>query len=860
MKRFITFLFAIISLLPVVSWGQLYWGGTSAESWTAVAGTRWGTVNGGPYATNWVSGSAAVFNVANSTITGATTAFSSITANENVTMTSFGTIGTGGAIASITVANGKTFDFGNQAISTAAGTGFNKLGAGELAMSGNTYPGGLTLNEGTFIVKGVNAVGTGILTINGGILAASVTKDLSNKPSSIVIGGNFTLGATTGLALSNADLTFNASVSLGNSTARIITIGGTGTYTFSGIISGTSSNITVASTAAGTLALTGANTYSGTTTVSGGTLQLNRIGGAIPSTNNVTISGGTLQISSNQTVNNLTLSSGNLTVDNGVTLTINGTFNYSGGTITSTGATIAYGASSTLVYAGSVAQTTTSAELPSSSGPYNLTINNSSGVTLGGDVTVNGTLTLTSGNLAVGSNTLTIGSSGTAQCNTNVISGAGTFTLSSGATLAIGSTAGISSSGATGNIQTTTRNFNAGGIYYYNGDAQQNSGNGLPSTITGYLSVNQSYGLVLDVPVTVAGLHLNNGKIYLGSNDVIITDEVTSSDNSTMYVVTNGTGTLKWLVYAASTRDFPVGDATNYSPVSLNFTSGTFSSAYAGVKVSNSKHANNISSTNYLNRYWTVTSGGISSFSCDATFTYVDTDIQGTEASLYCGKWSGSSWSLLNAANTGSNQLSGTVTSFSDFTGGEQAALPVELTTFTASNTDNGVQLNWETTTEVNNYGFEIFRFAQNDMWEKVGFVNGHGNSNSPKSYTFTDAAAPAGKVEYRLKQIDFDGKFEYSIVAEVNVEVPGKLVLYQNMPNPFNPTTEIKFALPKVSNVELSIYNMLGEKVETLASGMMNAGEHKVSFNATNLSSGVYFYKLTTESNSSIKKMILMK
>lgn len=193
------------------------------------------------------------------------------------------------------------------------------------------------------------------------------------------------------------------------------------------------------------------------------------------------------------------------------------------------------------------------------------------------------------------------------------------------------------------------------------------------------------------------------------------------------------------------------------------------------------------------------------------------------------------------------------------------APLPVELTSFTGSNTENGVQLNWETATEVNNYGFNVEREVGNRQeavgnWEKIAFIQGHGNSNSPKSYSFTDAAAPAGKVQYRLTQIDFDGKFEYSNIVEVNVEAPAKLVLYQNSPNPFNPTTEIKFALPKNSNVELSIYNMLGEKVKTLANGMMNAGEHKVSFNASNLSSGVYFYKLTTDNYSSVRKMILTK
>ncbi|OGU78537.1 MAG: hypothetical protein A2499_08060 [Stygiobacter sp. RIFOXYC12_FULL_38_8] len=200
-----------------------------------------------------------------------------------------------------------------------------------------------------------------------------------------------------------------------------------------------------------------------------------------------------------------------------------------------------------------------------------------------------------------------------------------------------------------------------------------------------------------------------------------------------------------------------------------------------------------------------------------------------------------------------------------------QAPLPVQLTSFTASNVNNGVQLNWQTATEVNNYGFEVERQPipnpsqreGNSSWTKIGFVNGHGNSNSPKSYSFIDnllLAHDLNRLQYRLKQIDFDGKFEYSNIVEVNVEVPAAFVLHQNSPNPFNPTTEIKFALPKNSNVELSIYNLLGEIVQRLANGMMNAGEHKVMFDASNLSSGVYIYKLTTDNYFSTRKMVLLK
>ncbi len=196
---------------------------------------------------------------------------------------------------------------------------------------------------------------------------------------------------------------------------------------------------------------------------------------------------------------------------------------------------------------------------------------------------------------------------------------------------------------------------------------------------------------------------------------------------------------------------------------------------------------------------------------------------------------------------------------------GEASALPVELTSFTALIADNGVHLNWETATEVNNYGFNVERRVKNEEWSKIGFVNGNGNSNSPKSYTFTDNAVPAGKIQYRLKQIDFDGKFEYSEVVEVNVEAPNKLVLYQNSPNPFNPSTVISYKVQAASHVTLKVYDVLGRKVATLVDEYKNAGNYKTTFNVetrhyVSLQSGVYFYRLTAVSFVQTKKMMLLK
>jgi hypothetical protein len=187
--------------------------------------------------------------------------------------------------------------------------------------------------------------------------------------------------------------------------------------------------------------------------------------------------------------------------------------------------------------------------------------------------------------------------------------------------------------------------------------------------------------------------------------------------------------------------------------------------------------------------------------------------------------------------------------------------MPVELTSFSASVIGNTVKLIWKTATEVNNYGFEILRQAQDDKdWTKIGFVNGNGNSNSPKSYSFTDRDVNTGKYNYRLKQMDNDGTFEYSKTVEADFGVPTKFELNQNFPNPFNPTTTISYDLPDAANVKLTIFNILGQEIKILVDGFREAGVHTITFDADDLDSGLYIYKLQAGSQVQTKKMTLIK
>jgi hypothetical protein len=193
--------------------------------------------------------------------------------------------------------------------------------------------------------------------------------------------------------------------------------------------------------------------------------------------------------------------------------------------------------------------------------------------------------------------------------------------------------------------------------------------------------------------------------------------------------------------------------------------------------------------------------------------------------------------------------------------------IPVELTSFTADISNNRVMLKWTTSSEVNNLGFEIERtLASSEKWETLGFVKGNGNSTSINQYSYTDANPADGNLLYRLKQIDLSGAFEYSNIVEVNISSPKEFELMQNYPNPFNPSTSIRFNLPEASNVRLSIYNLLGQEVALLIDGQLEAGHHSVAFNSSDLTSGIYIYKIeaidfaSSKNFTAVRKMTLLK
>ena len=346
---------------------------------------------------------------------------------------------------------------------------------------------------------------------------------------------------------------------------------------------------------------------------------------------------------------------------------------------------------------------------------------------------------------------------------------------------------------------------------------------------------------------------------------------------------------------AGSSKDFPVGDANSYEVFTLrSTTSGSATGHYACVP----GNANNgssilnggidqVSATRYYQVTYNTVGTGATNMSFDRFRPSYNTDdgvVNGsTNLRVAVSTDNGATWNgvpqytpdTVNTSiipnilpadsvapvltlNAGTGSISVTL---ADTSNGLNP-LPVELTSFTASSSAFGVNLKWASATEFKNSGFDIERkSAVISSWEKIGFVKGAGNSNTGNNYSFTDRSnLVAGKYLYRLKQVDINGAYSYSGTVEFNVSLPKEYSLSQNFPNPFNPSTVINFSVPKSGDVELKVFNTIGEEITSLINEYKEAGNYSIEFKAAGLSSGIYFYQLKSGNFASIKKMILIK
>jgi hypothetical protein len=230
-------------------------------------------------------------------------------------------------------------------------------------------------------------------------------------------------------------------------------------------------------------------------------------------------------------------------------------------------------------------------------------------------------------------------------------------------------------------------------------------------------------------------------------------------------------------------------------------------------------------------------------------------------------KWRTSLCSMTSVGGSLDDMLLGTT-----FVDPDDIPLPITLSSFTASvNTaDGGVKLEWKTASEVGNYGYTVQRKSDGEYADLAGsFIAGKGTTVEPQSYSYVDKSINgAGTYTYRLKQQDTDGSVHYTqsvvvmlTLADVPEAAPREFRLSQNYPNPFNPSTKVKFSVESSDRAVVKVYNTLGEEVMTLYDGVAEAGRYYVAtFDAARLASGIYFYRLTTDSKTDVKKMLLVK
>lgn len=329
------------------------------------------------------------------------------------------------------------------------------------------------------------------------------------------------------------------------------------------------------------------------------------------------------------------------------------------------------------------------------------------------------------------------------------------------------------------------------------------------------------------------------------------------SDGTSGYIKKTNDGGLTWQSYYTSTqsRIFGIYFLNNL----IGWAAGDYGTILKTVNggitwtIQNSGLNNQLRDIKFINEYigWAIGIGGVIVHTTDGGFEWyrqgdlVNNDLFGLSIKSEMLGWiAGSGGIILKTENGGGDPL------------------PVELISFTGECNGDEIVLHWTTASELNNSGFEIEMKSLNNEWRTIGFVKGSGTTTETRNYNFTDQVennSPA-KYQYRLKQIDFNGAFEYSNEIEVNVNIPSEYKLYQNYPNPFNPSTNIQFQMPERSQVSLKIYDILGNEVETLFNEVKDAGIYDYDFNSGSLASGIYFYALQTEKFSKSHKMVLLK
>jgi len=572
------------------------------------------------------------------------------------------------------------------------------------------------------------------------------------------------------------------------------------------------------------------------------------------------ITGGTLRCN-----NYNIISSGNFALNSGATIEIgsaNGiTSSGSSGNIQNGGSrTFSTGAN--YIYNGLTGQVTGNG-LPSE--VNKLTCSNASGLSLTANNVVNSELSIRQGLLNNSSKTISVANGATVIVDQGTLSSAPVFL---------------------GNVNME-----------YTGTNSRTTGVELPATnIISDFTLDNVGGVTLNGDIRVNGnLVLYSGCLYTGSYNVILGSSVDNLGNLVM-----GTGKVvgkfkRW--FAASTVNnvlLPIGTADNLRYAFISYSSppstgGTLTASFIESNPGeNGLPLNNDGGEDILkiapDGYWIITSGdGLSggTYNVDLWGDGFNGISDYTKLHLVKRTNGSSPWVLdgTHAVCTGTNDAPEVhrtgLTGFSEFAIGSTLnnPLPVELSSFSANIKGNIVNLNWETTSEISNYGFEIERRQKvnskpgvcNAEWTKIGFVEGRGNCNSPNEYRYSVFLTQPGRYSFRLKQIENDGDHSYSSEVEIDY-IPEDFLLHQNFPNPFNPETMISYQLKETALVRMIVYDVKGEIVEEVENCVKEAGYHRTILIGDRLASGIYFCRLEVVNQSGnivfrkIIKMTLLK
>lgn len=616
-------------------------------------------------------------------------------------------------------------------------------------------------NEGTFS-SNTETVAFGTATVTGSVTFNNVNLPDAGAASAVDFGADTSINGTLTIGANRSVTT--SGISYGSSSTLVYSTGtsydrgdewqfsGTGVPYNVRITGGTSLTVPTGRTTQGDLTVDGGSTLvapSSTLNV-GGDWTVD--GTFTPNDGTVRFNGSTTQnINSDTTFHNLTLSATGGSVSFGSrTITVTNELSKTGGSMDP--------GTSTVVLAGSTGSITGSGakdfyNLAIGSGA-NVVHNSGGNIDIGGSFTNNGTFTqardLSTTFDTTGNHTL--GGSGTTQW--------GQLTLQGGVELA----ANDHDFSVVGDFDITGTFVGGTAVVTFSGsEAQVLDVSDTGSGAFGGLALDNANGLTLTGTASVTEtLTLENGRFLLGSNTLTLGPNASVQDGSggsafsaTNMLVAECSGTLRKQFAAPGSFTYPIGSATGtavYTPATVTFSSGSFATAaHAETCVSPTKHPDNASNTDYLSRYWTITQSGISGFSAGVSFTYADSDINGTEANLYGGRWDGANWAMLDQADTASNTFGGTrLESFSDFTATDAASLPVTLGYFAAERRGPRVAFTWQTTAETANLGFNLYAATPQGLERLNQSLIPSTAASSPGAadYSFT-AVAPPGATFY---------------------------------------------------------------------------------------------------------------